>query len=360
MNIKNFFLNCTNQLWGNIKLPPKEVFKNLYHNTLEQTSSDFYGQGQSIEDFENKFSKILGKEKAIFIPSGTMGQQIALRVWSDRLDKKTVAFHPLSHLEIHEQKAIYFLHPKLNVKPIGEKDRLICISDLETQNIQNAILLLELPQRELGGLLPSWEELVNLSNWCKAKNITLHLDGARIWECTPYYNKSVKEICELFDSVYVSFYKGLGSIAGAVIAGNKSFIEDCKIWQRRYGGNLISLYPYYLNADQSYEERISLMPKFHQRAIEIAKILSKFEYVSIFPKIPQTNMFHLHIQKDQQTVQMALIDIIKTNDIKILPVPRKYDNKTSIIEFSVGENTLNYSIDEIQNLFNEFFNILSK
>jgi len=72
--------------------------------------SDMYGKGDVIERFEKKLAAFLGKEKAVFFPSGTMAQQIALRIWCDRKSLKKVAYHPLSHLEIHEEDGLKVLH----------------------------------------------------------------------------------------------------------------------------------------------------------------------------------------------------------------------------------------------------------
>lgn len=349
--------NTLTQLWGNPRLSPKESFKFLYENTPSETTIDFYGYGESIENFESEFSDFLGKDACLFMPSGTMAQQIALRVWCDKLNKKKVYFHPLSHLEIHEQDAIYHLHPHLQTKTIGDKKHLLSLSDLKKKGVKDCVLLLELPQRELGGILPSWNELVETSTWCKSQNITLHLDGARIWECTPYYQKSVNEICKLFDSVYISFYKGLGGIAGAILTGEASFIKDCKIWQRRYGGNLISLYPYYLNAKLSFEQRFKKMDTFHERAKNIAAILNTFEHVETSPHIPQTNMFHIKIKMQSNELNHKLLQIEKEMGVKVLPLSKNTNTTEIVIEFSVGDNTLRFTNIEIKELLKRVLSI---
>jgi threonine aldolase len=73
--------------------------------------------------------------------------------------------------------------------------------------------------------------------------VALHLDGARLWECRPFYGRDYAQIAGLFDSVYVSFYKTLGGIAGAALAGPADVIAEARVWQRRQGGNLVRLFP---------------------------------------------------------------------------------------------------------------------
>jgi len=143
---------------------------------------DLYGQGDLINDFERQVAELLGKPAGVFMPSGTMAQQIALRIHADRSHVPHVAFHPLCHLEIHEQKGYQLLHGLHGVL-VGSPHRLLTLDDLKQVKEPLAALLLELPQREIGGQLPTWDELTAIVNWARERDIALHLDGARLWEC---------------------------------------------------------------------------------------------------------------------------------------------------------------------------------
>ena len=211
---------------------------------------DRYGEGSLINDFEQEVATLLGKEAAMFVPSGTMAQQIALRIWSERRRSTTVAFHPTCHLELHEQGGYAFLHG-LRARLIGEATRLLTLDDLCATPGSLAALLLELPQREIGGQLPAWADLEQQVAWARQRELPVHLDGARLWECGPYYNRPLAEIAALFDSVYVSFYKGLGAIAGAALLGSTEFIAEARVWLRRHGGNLVQLFPFVISAQRA-------------------------------------------------------------------------------------------------------------
>lgn len=277
----------------------KEALKGIDDAEL----SDMYGTGEIIEQFQIKMANILGKEAAAFFPSGTMAQQIALRIGADAKRNDRIAYHQLSHLELHEENGIRKLQPLTPIL-LGEKDRLFTLEELQALKLPVGCLLVELPQRELGGVLPSFSELEAISIYCRENGIHLHLDGARLWESLPYYEKTAEEICRLFDSVYVSFYKGLGGVAGAILAGQPDFIEQSIIWKRRYGGDLVSLYPYVLSADYYYEKRKDKMNIYHESAKELADMFNHCEKVYTVPKIPMTNMFQVHFEKelDESTV----------------------------------------------------------
>ena len=102
----------------------------------------------------------------------------------------------------------------------------------------------------------------------------VHLDGARLWESGPFYGRSYAQIAALFDSVYVSFYKGIGAVAGAMLCGSRPLVEEARIWQRRHGGNLVALYPYASVAEQSFDARISRMRAYRDAATWLAKIVA--------------------------------------------------------------------------------------
>lgn len=277
---------------------------------------DVYGTGKVIESFEERMKELFNMPGAIFFPSGTMAQQIAMRIHCDHKNLFKVAYHPLCHLEIHENDGLKTLHPVKSVL-LGEKHRLINIDDLESMEDVAAVLL-ELPQREIGGELPSWESLCDIVAYLKERGIKVHLDGARIFECMPYYGKSYAEIGELFDSIYISFYKGLGGVTGAVLMGEPDFLDEAKIWKRRYGGDLYHLYPYILTAEYAFNKREPLMNEFYEGAKEYASLLKEHIIpVAIFPEVPKTNMFHLYILKDHESVLQAATKVMKEHGIKL-------------------------------------------
>jgi len=324
----------------------KEVLKSI-DATLE---SDVYGKGKIIEDFELKMAKYLGKETAVFFPSGTMAQQIALRIWCDKKSLRKVAYHPLCHLEIHEEDGLKELH---HIEPIllADKDSVIELEDVVGIKEDLACLLLELPQRENGGQLPDFNTLEAISEYCREMEIKLHLDGARIFEVLPYYEKSTTEICDLFDSVYVSFYKGLGGIAGAILAGEKDFIEKAKVWKRRHGGDLISLYPYILSADYYFDQRIGKMKQYYEHAKELAVFFNQCHAITTVPMEPVSNMFHVHIDSPKTELEAIFIEIYQTTGIGFTGYVKEVSETTSSFELSIGDSYSQLPTNKLKNAF---------
>ena len=119
-------------------------------------TADRYGEGGVVEELESHLAELLGKPAAAFFVSGTMAQQIALRIHADRSNRRTVAFHPTCHIELHEGRAFERLH-QLVGRPVGDPFGLLTLEDLEEIAEPLAALVLELPQREIGGQLPGWD-----------------------------------------------------------------------------------------------------------------------------------------------------------------------------------------------------------
>lgn len=291
---------------------------------------------------------VLGKPAVVFMPSGIMAQQIALRVHADkRGGPRTVAFHPTCHLELHEGKAYQRLHGFVGLT-IGNARELITIDDLRRVRERLAAVLFELPQREIGGRLPSWSDLEEQVAFARAQGAAVHLDGARLWECTPYYGRSPADISALFDTVYVSLYKGLGGLAGCCLAGEEDVIGEARAWRRRHGGTLSSLWPNAASGLAGLRKRLPLMPKYFEHALAIAEELRGIRNVEIVPDPPQTPMMHLHLRVDEKAFLTAARRIAEERSIFTWSRTSPGDTPSiRVVELTVGDATLDFAPDEV-------------
>lgn len=348
------FKNTKYQVGGHGNREVKVLKEALIH-VDDQQESDLYGKGYVIDEFQNKMARFLGKESAVFFPSGTMAQQIALRIWCDKKRIKKVAYHPLCHIEIHEEDGLRELH---HIEPIllADKDRLIELEDVLAIEEDISCLLLELPQREIGGQLPDYKTIEAISAYCREKGIKLHLDGARLFEILPFYNKTAEEICSLFDSVYVSFYKGIGGIAGAILAGDQSFIEESKVWKRRKGGDLISLYPYIISADYYFDQRVNKMGQYYEEAVELAQYYNQCPGVSTLPAVPVSNMFHVHFNLSKNEMEPILVDIYESTGVGLTSYIRDISEDSSYYEVSIGDLYGRIPKEELKQAFERLLN----
>ena len=311
---------------------------------------DRYGDGGVVEELESHLADLLGMPAAAFFVSGTMAQQIALRIHADRRDRRTIAFHPTSHVEMHEGRAFERLHGLFG-RPVGDPYGLLTLESLEEIAEPLGALLLELPQREIGGQLPAWEDLLDQVAWARDRGMAIHLDGARLWQCPSAYERPLEEIAGLFDTVYVSFYKDLGALAGSGLAGPEDFIAEAREWRLRHGGTLFAMWPYAASALSCVRSRLSRMKSYRDHALAIADALRDLDRVRVVPDPPHTSMFHLHLNVPE-------VDL-KANSLRIAQDDGIWTWKSTfpgthpdwqIVELTVGDATLDFEPDEVRGL----------
>ena len=334
--------------------PPKGVRERLLElaEAADATEKpDRYGGGTLLEDFEARIAALLGKEAAVFMPSGTMAQQIALRLHAGQTHNSLVALHPRSHLVVSEEDAYQRLSG-LHGLLVGDRNKLFALEDLLALRERPGTLLIELPERGIGGALRPWDELLAMAQWARQQGIRMHLDGARLWESQPYYDRTHAHICALFDTVYVSFYKILNGIAGAALAGPKTIIDEARVWQQRHGGRLVQLYPYVISARDGLTKYLPRIAAYRERALHIAAVLSEFDEIEVTPNPPPTNMMHVYLRGDAEKLDAAMLQVAQEHGVRLFPsltstpVPDQH-----MFELTVGEGAFEIGDDELRTFF---------
>ncbi|MFG2092659.1 threonine aldolase family protein [Streptomyces sp. NPDC048612] len=260
---------------------------------------DIYGDGDSvIGELERRTAAALGTEAAAFFPTGTMAQQVALRCWAGRTGNATVAGHPLSHLEVHERDAYAVVSGLRMVHPT-RAPRPATAAEIHALREPFGTLALELPLRDAGFVLPSWDELTAAVEAARDRDAVVHFDGARLWECGPHFGRTLPEIADLADSVYVSYYKSLDGISGAALAGTEDFVDEARAWRHRYGGQLAQQWPAALAALAGLDRELPRLPAYVAHAKVVARALREglagagVPWFRVDPETPYTHEFRL-------------------------------------------------------------------
>lgn len=311
-------------------------------------AGDVYGGGGVVAEVEQLVAALLGKPTAVFMPTGTMAQQIALRVHADARDSRRVAFHPLCHVECNEERAFEHLHG-LTGRPAGAPDRLLTVADLRQIREPLAALLLELPQRMIGAQLPSWPDLVAQCAWARDRGAAVHLDGARLWEAQPYYGRPYAEIAALFDTVYVSFYKGLGGVGGCALAGPVDVIDAARLWRTRHGGLVFALWPYAADARHGLAVEAPLMAARYEQAKALAAELTGLVGVGVQPDPPQSPLFGVLIDQPGAAVLAARARIADSRGVWMFD--RWWPGPATRVEVTVGSQLAEFAAGEVAELF---------
>ena len=320
---------------------PGSVFASMQATVadLNIATFDVYGDYNELpatsylRRFEAQVAGDLGKEDALFVPSGVMAQNIVMCINKEEASggSNSFACSFSSHLLLHEQEAY---------KSLLGQEALVVQADLDCE-IQTPLplslhekiepilqrhgphtLLVEVPEREIGGKCAPMKDLRALSASCKAHGVKLHCDGARLWEATSFYcneesNESsdeeegpvtLQELCGLFDSVYVSFYKGIGASTGAMLLGTASFIAKARVYLRRFGGNLFTQAPFAIDCMANYALNKAAFPARKEKLCRVAAAITAItsnDLVRLDPPVPDVNMVHVYFQTDRLDVLLA-------------------------------------------------------
>ena len=340
---------CTREVGGHGAVRARELLATIDPDT----EVDRYGDGGVVAALEQQVAGLLGMPSAVYVPSGTMAQQAVLRVHAEQRGRRTVLFHPMCHLDRHEGRALERLHGLVG-RPVGDDHRLIALEDLHGVAEPPAALVLELPQRDLGGQLPSWEDLQAQVAWARERGAAAHLDGARLWEASAGYGRAPAEVAGLFDTAYVSFYKGIGALAGCCLAGPEDVVAQVREWRRRMGGTLFGLWPGAASAQALLAPRLARMPDYLDHARALAAALRDVDGVTVVPDPPQTPMLHLLLRTTAERFDSVVRELAAEGTWTWATSAATTDPGVRRVELSVGEATCGFPADELADLVRRF------
>ncbi|MFG2695115.1 threonine aldolase family protein [Kitasatospora sp. NPDC048407] len=319
--------------------------------------TDLYGDG-IVRTLERRTADLLGKPDAAYFPTGTMAQQAALKTWADT-HGPVVAMHPLAHPEVHERRAHQVLSGLRSV-PQATGPRQPTAAGLAALDEPFDVLMLELPLRDAGFLLPSWEELSALYDFAADRGLPVHLDGARIWESAPHLGRSLPEICARAGSVYVSCYKSLGGHSGALVAGEEEFVRRIKVWRHRFGGKLWQQWPAVLSALAGLDRELPRLPDYVAHAKVVAAALAETPGARINPEPPHTHQFQLWLPHPAEQLIEAGHRQAEEQGVSLFggwfePGPQP---GAAMTEVTVAAAALEWSAEEITEAMTDFLALL--
>ncbi|MFF8728817.1 threonine aldolase family protein [Streptomyces sp. NPDC015171] len=315
--------------------------------------ADVYGD-RVVAALEERVAALLGTEAAAFFPTGTMAQQVALRCWAGRTGDPTVALHALAHPEVHERQAFSQVSGLRPVR-VSSDPRLPTAAEIRDFPEPFGTLMLELPLRDAGFVLPSWEELTEVVEAARERDAVVHFDGARLWESTVHFGRPLDEIAGLADSVYVSFYKSLGGFGGAALAGPGTLVEEAKTWRHRYGGTVFQQFPTVLSALAGLERELPRLPGYVRHARVVAAALREgfaaagLPWARVHPEAPHTHEFQVWLPYDPETAAEAAVR--QAEETSVLLFGNAWDRGgpgLARTEVTVGAAALEWTPDDVR------------
>lgn len=254
---------------------------------------DVFGEDSSINKLEQYCVELFNMESALFCPSGTMANQIAIKCHTQPGNE--VICEQMSHVYVYEGGGIAF-NSGCQVKPlVGERGLLkadqiaAAINNDDIHKPVSALISIENTSNRGGGSCYDFDELKKIRQLATQHQIPLHLDGARLWNALAVHAETPADYGKLFDSISVCLSKGLGAPVGSVLLGTRSYIQKARRVRKVLGGGMRQAG--YLAAAGLYalENHRSRLSEDHEHARKIAAVLQKKAFVAKVMPV-ETNM----------------------------------------------------------------------
>lgn len=232
-------------------LSPREYAELLIKLADEgKIKPDCYSNGGVVEELENKFAQLLGKESSVFMPTGTLANHMAIRKLSG--NNHRIIVQEQSHIYNDTGDAAQILS-NLNLIPLGlnsvgfsvaEVEQVVAKTKAGRVEAHIGALAIETPVRRQQDRIVPFDQLKTMTDFARANGIKTHLDGARLFVQAVHENIEPSQYGALFDTVFTSMWKCFNASSGAILAGDKAFTEKLFHERRMFGGGLPASWPF--------------------------------------------------------------------------------------------------------------------
>ena len=275
-----------------ITKPSQEMRKAMYD---AEVGDDVYKEDPTVNELERYTAELLGKEAALFVPSGVMGNQICLNVLTNPGDeviceKDAHIFQyesgspaALSGLQLSLIDGVRGVFTPEQVEPLIRPESAYYMARTKVIEIENT-------HNRAGGTINPIENIKALSVLGKKHNLYLHLDGARIWNASVATGISPAEYSKHFDSISCCLSKGLGAPIGSMISGTKDFIKQAYRVRKAWGGGMRQVGVLAAAGLFALKNNIPRLKEDHEKAKVLAEELSKLQNVTVDVESVQTNI----------------------------------------------------------------------
>jgi threonine aldolase len=288
-----------------------------------EVGDDVYMDDPTVNKLQKKAADMLGKEDSLFVPSGTMGNLLALLVYCQRADE--VILGDKSHIYMNEvggMAALGGIHPRpVKNQPDGTlllDDILMSIQSEDVHHTVTRLICLENTQNVCGGVALSVEYTRAVGKIARENNLSLHMDGARIFNAAAAFGVSVKELVAPVDSVMFCLSKGLVAPVGSMLAGTKKFISRARHFRKMLGGGMRQVGVLAAAGLLSLERMPGRLEQDHARARKLADGLKQVNGLVLDPLSPSsTNMVYFDLSHEVKLNADQIMEEMKKRGVLV-------------------------------------------
>ena len=307
-----------------------------------EVGDDVFAEDPTVNRLQIKIAELLGKDAALFVPSGTQANQICVNSHTQPGQEVIVDYN--AHIFNYESGAAGMLSG-VQLHPITGKNGHPTVEQIEEvirpfddHYPQTELICLENTHNRAGGTIYPLEEIVKISNLAKTRNLKLHLDGARIWNASEASGIKLSEYAKHFDSVSLCFSKGLGAPIGSIIVGDKEFIKKAHFYRKAYGGGMRQVGIIAAACEFAMENNLDKLKIDHQNARKLAETLSSLPDIDIDLESVQTNLIIFDVSKMGKSAT-DVCSLLEKNGILALPFGPTKIRMVTHLDVSSDETT---------------------
>lgn len=320
----------------------------MYNAMMEAVvGDDVFGEDEAINELEFKTASFFGMPAGLYCPSGTMTNQIAIKCHTQPGDE--VICDESSHVYQYEGGGIAF-NAACSVRLItGDRGRVSAQQVAQAINkkddvhkANSRLVSLENTSNRGGGACYDWEQIRDIKNVCAANELSLHLDGARLWNAIVANNENPLWYGETFNSISVCFSKGLGAPVGSVLLGDKKFIQKARRIRKVFGGGMRQAGILAAACTYALEHNIERLQIDHQHALAISKALEQKDYVKMILPVT-TNIIIFETYTPEQTTAF----VSKMDEKGILLFAFAPNRVRIVLHLDISSSMVDYMLSQI-------------
>jgi threonine aldolase len=270
-----------------------------------EVGDDVYGEDPSVNRLESRAAQLLGKDAALFVPTGCMGNLIAIKVWTRHGDE--VICEERSHVNLYElasMSAIAGCMPRIARADDGILSWKVIEAVVRPKiyyDSQTALVCLENTSNMAGGTVYPTAIVDEICNRAHHVGLKVHLDGARVFNAAVALGEDVATMTRNVDSVMFCLSKGLGAPVGSMVLGSRAFIEKARVYRKMFGGGMRQAGVIAAAGLVALEKSPSRLPIDHKNAKRLAEVVAKIPGFVIDPAKVQTNIVIFDCSKTGKT-----------------------------------------------------------
>jgi threonine aldolase len=317
-----------------------------------EVGDDVLGDDPTVNRLQETVAEMLGKEAGLFVPSGTMANQISIKTHTQPGDE--VICESGAHVFIFEAGAPAFLSG-VQMRPIAGQYGVMTVEDIESairpRNVHHPIsrlICLENTHNRAGGTIIPIERIREIRDLVNRTGLKLHLDGARLWNAHVATGIPLAEYAKYFDSVSLCFSKGLGAPVGSLIAGSRDFIEGAHRYRKIFGGGMRQAGIIAAGALFAVKNHISRLASDHENARRLAEAISKIDGVEVDLNSVQTNILYFSISHELGPAERIVSRFREQN---ILMISLSKQRIRAVTHLDVSSKDIQQVIDTLPTIF---------